>query len=325
MDQCVERRHRPHAADRGQDAQGRGSATQGGSGTTVTYPAVTLGDTSGASALIAFAGHASIDTSLETAPGTLTNFATVVDATDEAAGHIQTGRTTNFVSTNVSVSGTTGGWRTYVFEVAEVSAPDDFVDDFNGSDSNLETGLGWSRFSGVATDFQVKSNKLSVIHTADTVLHGPDLNSSDQFLEVTVENIDRPSNSFIALRVQDIDNYVGIRWDGDALEVIPRVNGSFDLSQLLVGTVAIGDVVRFEVQGQRVAWYINGVLEDTYQSSGIAALRLDQAGPDRPRAVGPMARRSHFRRAQPAGRVPCDRHHGCCGVGQRRICRHRRV
>ena len=81
----------------------------------------------------------------------------------------------------------------------------------------MRPGTGWSRFSGVATEFQVKSNSLSVIHTADTVLHGPDLNSSDQFVEFTVKKTTGSSNSFIALRVQDIDNYVGIRWENAAL------------------------------------------------------------------------------------------------------------
>jgi surface protein len=83
----------------------------GASGTTVTYAA--NGYWQGLSRLVAFAGHRSTDTALETPPGTLNLIVGVVDATDEAAAFESSAD--NFGAwpvTTVSVGGTSSGFVT---------------------------------------------------------------------------------------------------------------------------------------------------------------------------------------------------------------------
>jgi surface protein len=87
-----------------------------GSSTTVTYNA--NGFWQGLSRLVAFAGHRSTDTALETPPGTLSLIVNPVDATDEAAAFQSTvDNFGNWTSTNVSVGGTSSGFITFVMRL----------------------------------------------------------------------------------------------------------------------------------------------------------------------------------------------------------------
>jgi hypothetical protein len=94
------------------------SASTSGTTTTITYPALTLNNTSGTSWVAGFAGISST-ASLQTAPSLMTNRATVQDATDEAAGHDTGGTVTSWSSTDVSAGGTNGNWVSLVVEIAE--------------------------------------------------------------------------------------------------------------------------------------------------------------------------------------------------------------
>jgi surface protein len=83
-----------------------------GTGTTVTYNA--NGFWQGLSRLVAFSGHRSTNTALETPPGDLSLIVGVVDATDEAASfESSVDNYGNWASTNVSVGGTGSGWITF--------------------------------------------------------------------------------------------------------------------------------------------------------------------------------------------------------------------
>ena len=84
---------------------------------TVNYRVITMTDTSGASWVAGFAGHAATNTSLETAPTGMTNRTNVVDATDEAAGHDTNGGVTSWTTKTVSVGGTTASWCSAVVEI----------------------------------------------------------------------------------------------------------------------------------------------------------------------------------------------------------------
>lgn len=95
-----------------------GGITQtGGSGTTVTYGTLTMDDTSGASWGVAFAGHRSTNTTLETPPTSMSLINTAADATDEAALHDTTTGITSYATNDVSVGGTSSGWRSIVIEL----------------------------------------------------------------------------------------------------------------------------------------------------------------------------------------------------------------
>ena len=99
-----------------------GNGTSSGSSTTVTYNTVTMTNATGSSWVSGFAGHRSVNTSLQTPPTGMVNRATVVDATDEAAGHDTNGGVTSWTSTNVSVGGTASGWISYTVEITEAPA-----------------------------------------------------------------------------------------------------------------------------------------------------------------------------------------------------------
>ena len=93
-----------------------------GAGTTdpVNYPATTLANSnvSGSSWWLAFAGHRSIDTSLDNPPSGMVSTHNSVDAVCEISSFDTGGPATgNWPSTNVTVSGTASGWQTVVVEL----------------------------------------------------------------------------------------------------------------------------------------------------------------------------------------------------------------
>lgn len=86
------------------------AASAPGASTTVSFPALTLQDASGNSFVAAFVGHRSVNTTLESPPTGMVNRSTVVDATDEAAGHDTDGGVTSWPLTTKAVGGTSSGW-----------------------------------------------------------------------------------------------------------------------------------------------------------------------------------------------------------------------
>jgi len=100
-----------------QSAQIGGNASGSAASTTVAYNTLTMTDTTGRSWIVGFSGHRSVNTTLETAPQGMTNRATTVDATDEAAGHDTNGGVSSWATTNVSVGGTSSGWRSHTVEI----------------------------------------------------------------------------------------------------------------------------------------------------------------------------------------------------------------
>lgn len=117
---------------RGQQSNTSGTplgSVAGTSGTTntVTYTARTLAASGviGSSWFLGFAGHASVDTTLESPPSGMTLIRNDVDATAEVSVFATTGTMEggygpavgNWPSTNVSLTGTASNWITAVIEV----------------------------------------------------------------------------------------------------------------------------------------------------------------------------------------------------------------
>lgn len=96
------------------------TVTGGGASTTINYPALTPSFVDNSSWIVAFAGHRSVNTNLQTAPGAMVNRATLVDATDEVAAHDTNGGVTSWASTNVAAGGTSSGYRTRLVELVDV-------------------------------------------------------------------------------------------------------------------------------------------------------------------------------------------------------------
>ena len=95
--------------------------TATGASTTVNYPAANFWDN--LAWTVAFAGHRSTNTSLETPPSGLTLRNNTVDATDETAAFDSTALSGVWPSTNVSVGGTSSGWRTFVLRLRNKIKP----------------------------------------------------------------------------------------------------------------------------------------------------------------------------------------------------------
>lgn len=97
------------------------SAVGGTTSTTVTYPALTLRRTNNTSWVVGGAGHRSVDTNVQNAPSGMTNVNSVLDATDELAVHDTNTTVSSWSSTNVSVGGTSSGWRSAVIELVDIT------------------------------------------------------------------------------------------------------------------------------------------------------------------------------------------------------------
>jgi hypothetical protein len=95
-------------------------AAGSGATNTVNYAARALASSgvTGSSWFLGFAGHTSVDTTIETAPSGMTMRTNTAGATAEVAGFDTNGLATgNWPSTNVSVSGTASNWQTVVIEL----------------------------------------------------------------------------------------------------------------------------------------------------------------------------------------------------------------
>ena len=97
---------------------------QGGStAASVTYPALTLQVGTGASWVAAFAGHRSVNTTLETPPGGTVLRASLVDTVDEVAAFDTGAGIATAPQRVVAVGGTASGWRAATVELR--GAPSD--------------------------------------------------------------------------------------------------------------------------------------------------------------------------------------------------------
>lgn len=93
------------------------SGVQKGSSTTVSYNGLSPMKCPGTSQLIAFIGHTSIDTTLETPPAGMTNWTNLAGVTAEVAAQYTNGVISAFSTTNVSVGGTSGAWIEKTIEI----------------------------------------------------------------------------------------------------------------------------------------------------------------------------------------------------------------
>lgn len=88
-----------------------------GTGTTVSYPTLSLLTTDGSSWVGAFGAHRSANTAIENAPSGMINRSDAVDATDEVAGHDTDGGVSSWSNQDVIVGGTSSQWRGVTYEI----------------------------------------------------------------------------------------------------------------------------------------------------------------------------------------------------------------
>lgn len=140
-----------------------------------------------------------------------------------------------------------------------------FSDDFNRADENLEASADWDRLDGAAGAMGVRSNQLATLSTTDTAYACPDVGDADQYAEATWERNDAAAY-FLAVRVQDSDNFIGFRrHSDDDIEIYVRESGSFtlvdrleDIGDHYTSLGAVGSTYRLEVVGTTARALING-------------------------------------------------------------------
>lgn len=96
------------------------TAVATGSGTVITFPALTLAEDDGTSWVAGLTFHRATDTALGTAPTGMTNFVNEQNGGDEVAGHDTDTGVTSWSEATASVGGTSTGWVGYT---AEIRAP----------------------------------------------------------------------------------------------------------------------------------------------------------------------------------------------------------
>lgn len=111
----------------------------GASSTTINYPALTLHNPFNNSWVVAFAGHRSVNTSLENAPTGMINRLSGVDATAEVAAHDTNGVVGAWSNQNVSAGGTASGYRTTLVELYEIDTT--VASTLNPSDKSATVNL----------------------------------------------------------------------------------------------------------------------------------------------------------------------------------------
>jgi hypothetical protein len=88
----------------------------GGLGTSVSYPEISLNKTNGTSWVAGFAGHRSTNTTIEIAPSGMINRTSIINL-GEVVGHDTGGGVSSWNVQNVSVGGTSSGWRARTLEI----------------------------------------------------------------------------------------------------------------------------------------------------------------------------------------------------------------
>lgn len=96
------------------------TANSASSGTTITYPAITLDATDGTSALALFGGTRSITSTIETAPASgFTRRGVFLDSVIEFAGFDSDAGVTSFSATAQNIGGTSASWTTATVELLD--------------------------------------------------------------------------------------------------------------------------------------------------------------------------------------------------------------
>ena len=219
----------------------------GGSGTTVTYPALSLTDTAGTSLVVTFAGHRAINTRLETAPNGTTLRTNLVGkaAQGEVAGH-DTGAVSTWLAKAVPIGGSGSGWRARSLELRAEPTTSDTAgssEDANGyrgthlwesvltipvtfvSNTNLVTNgtfdtdlTGWSSVAGGAVAWTVQS-RMAVVYSGGQAW-------AEQAV-TTVVGTTYMLTVILFVVAGTITIHIGTASQGDQItSVAPTVNGS---------------------------------------------------------------------------------------------------
>lgn len=138
-----------------------------------------------------------------------------------------------------------------------------FVDDFNRSDQTLETSANWTRVGGTAGALEIVSNRVRCTTSgADTAYQAPNQGTADHYVQTKLLDVGSYGGgaSFLACRLADDNNFIGVRWTGSSWSVFRRVSGGFSsVGSFASPAPSVGDVVRLQCEGTNYALFRNGV------------------------------------------------------------------
>lgn len=136
----------------------------GSSSLVVSYPALTMQVTDGTGWVVGVAGHRSIDiVGLDGPPAGLTNRAYLQDATATLAGHDSAAGVTSWSALNDTVTGTSGGWRSWSIELIAAASGGSVTGDLAATE-----GADTASFSGGV----IVSGDFSATEGSDTASFG---------------------------------------------------------------------------------------------------------------------------------------------------------
>jgi hypothetical protein len=103
-----------------------------GTGTAVTYPALTMVNSSGSSWVAGLGGHRSTNTTIDTAPTGMTNRDSQI-TTGEVGVHDTNGGVTSWSAVSPSVGGTSSGWGCYSVELLAAATSTNYTQSLSGT------------------------------------------------------------------------------------------------------------------------------------------------------------------------------------------------
>lgn len=136
--------------------------------------------------------------------------------------------------------------------------PSSFTDDFNRADENLDASPNWTLQSGTATQMGVRTNQLAAIGSVESVWLCPNQGSANHYTEATWVATGG-NGPFMACRLQDINNFVGVRSSATLYQIWTRIAGTLTQLSTTSPVPAVNDLVRIEANGDTVGLLINGI------------------------------------------------------------------
>lgn len=125
-----------------------------------------------------------------------------------------------------------------------------FFDDFTGVDDQpLEARAGWVLASGTASAAKIVANKLVCNDASGTgsLLLSQDMGSADHYVRFSFAA--SAVNAFVGIRIKDVNNFLGVRRNGNVVEVYQRIAGTQTAVATFNTTVVASDVIEFAAVG----------------------------------------------------------------------------
>jgi hypothetical protein len=143
------------------------------------------------------------------------------------------------------------------------AAPAVFTDNFTRANQNLEASANWTLVAGgVAGSAAVVSNQLAVrpLSIGEGAYLCPNQGSANHYTQAMLKSATDNNAIYypVAVRVTDLNNFIGLRQFQGTLQMHKRVAGTFTLLASLARTHVLDDVLRIQANGTAITGYLNG-------------------------------------------------------------------